>query len=504
MTIPMLVLTALLIVLFAVAFGLLFIYSLNLYFLIVMTLWKRGKVLKPAEIAEEPFVTVQVPLYNERYVSQRVISAVASLDWPHDRLQIQILDDSTDETRQIVAEAVRQWQERGIDITQVTRSNREGYKAGALANALPQAKGEFIAIFDADFIPPPSFLRQTVPALLHEPRAAFIQSRWDHLNHHDSWLTRIQAVAIDGHFAIEQYARCYGGFPFNFNGTAGVWRRSAIEDAGGWKSHTLTEDLDLSYRAWLNGWCGLYRPDVASPAELPPTMTAFRRQQARWAQGSIECARLLLPSVWRSRFGLLAKLEATIHLLGYMVNPIMAVLMIGYPVVVMLVGNMPNASVLFNAVNTVGPMTIAPTVFFLAAQMMMRRPEWRSLAAVALYQIIGAGMAMNTLRATIKALIGQRGEFLRTPKWGSQSPRTSSYRLRADVGVWIDVLWGVYCFVLALVGLSYGHTFIVLYGAMSALGSWWVALWTIWPDLRSAFRPERTSLKIDSAKGLSS
>jgi cellulose synthase/poly-beta-1,6-N-acetylglucosamine synthase-like glycosyltransferase len=473
-------------------------YSVNLYYLMGVTLWRR-RVTKLPDMAEIPYVTVQVPLYNERYVSRRIIDAVAKLDWPHDRLQIQVLDDSTDETKAIVAEAVEQWRARGLNIEQICRPNRTGYKAGALAYALPQATGELIAIFDADFIPPPTFLRDTVPALLNDPKAAFVQARWDHLNLQDSWLTRIQAIAIDSHFMIEQFARFSGGFAFNFNGTAGVWRRTAIDDAGGWQSHTLTEDLDLSYRAWLHGWHGLYRPEVLSPAELPPTMTAFRRQQARWQRGSIECARMLLPSIWRSKYPLLPKVQATIHLLGPLVTPIMAFLMLSYPLLLLILRQYPDAYIPMSLVNVSGPLTVAPTLFFLFSQLLARKPQWQAFVAVLLCQIIGAGMAMNTLRAVLKALLGQRGEFLRTPKWGDSKPTAGTYRLKPDVGVLIDLLWGFYCLVLVAVGLTYGHMFIIAYGLMSCLGSWWVALWTIWPSLRAAFQTRRAALTAKSA-----
>lgn len=498
MTVWVALLIVLLVVIYLPAFGMLLVYSINLLFLCCLALWQRRRVLRIVESGERPSVTVQVPLYNERYVSQRIIDAVARLDWPRDKLHIQILDDSTDETRQIVAEAVQRWRDEGVNIEQIHRPDRVGYKAGALAYGLERTQGEFIAIFDADFVPEPDFLRQTIPALMAEPRAGFIQVRWEHLNWEASWLTRIQAIAIDAHFAIEQYARYYGGYAFNFNGTAGVWRRTAIDDAGGWRHLTLTEDLDLSYRAWLRGWRGLYRRDLTSPAELPPTMTAFRRQQARWAQGSIECARLLLPSIWRSPYSLLAKIQASVHLLGPMVSPIMALVMLCYPPLLVVLSLLPNTGDIFPMISAIGPLTLAPTVFFLAAQVIVRRPDWRTLVAVILFQFIGAGMSMNTLRAIIKAWLGQRGEFLRTPKWGSVSLQSSNYRLKADLGVIIDLLWGLIGLLIAVLAARYNHLFMVVYGLMTCLGSWWVAIWTLWPDLRGMVTSKRPSLAINS------
>lgn len=483
------VLTVMTLLILILAFGMLILYSLNLYFLMTVAWVRRRQAIVATPQDDLPLVTVQIPLFNERHVSRRIIDAVARLDWPRDRLQIQVLDDSTDDTRQIVADHVQLWRARGVDISLVHRPTREGFKAGALACGMPEARGEFIAIFDADFIPPSHFLRSTVPALMQEPRAAFIQTRWDHLNREESWLTRIQSILLDGHFAIEQFARCYGGFAFNFNGTAGVWRRTAIEDAGGWKSHTLTEDLDLSYRAWIRGWRGLYRRDIASPAELPPTMTAFRRQQARWAQGGVECARLLLRPIWRSQHGLLPKIQATMHLLGYLLTSGMVTVMLCYPLLVALMHYHPESGLIFTVASLLGPITIAPTIFYIVAQSLLRPLAWRTIATIVMAQVLSLGMAMNTLRATIKAMIGQRGEFLRTPKFGGSAARASSYRLRADVSVLIDVLWGLFCLLAAVIGIRNGHTFVAVYGLMSCAGSWWVALWTVWPDLRAARTP---------------
>jgi cellulose synthase/poly-beta-1,6-N-acetylglucosamine synthase-like glycosyltransferase len=467
---------------------LLLIYSLNLYFMIIVTVWRQRRVMKVPKLSTFPKVTVQVPLYNERYVSRRVINAVAELDWPTNRLQIQILDDSTDETVDIVAECVAEWKAKGLDIVQVRRPDRVGYKAGALSYAMDMTDGDYVAIFDADFIPPVNFLRETIPLLEKDEKAAFIQTRWDHINLGDSWLTRIQAVAMDSHFMIEQFARFNSGFAFNFNGTAGVWRRSAIEDAGGWQSDTLTEDMDLSYRAWLRGWHGLYKHDLRSPAELPPTITAFRRQQTRWQRGSIECARMLLPTIWQSKYGFLAKLQATIHLLGPMVTPVMAFLMISYPFFILLESRFPGISAAYKLVEYIGPLTIAPTLFFILSQALARRPEWRSFFAVVLCQVMGAGMSMNTLRAVMRGLYGKGGgEFLRTPKYGSTQVASSVYHLKADMGVALDFLWGLFCLLAALIGSANNHNFIVVYGLMSCLGSWWVALWSLLPNLQFTF-----------------
>ncbi len=284
------------------------LYGLHALWLALAILSRRGDNIPPPPLRldELPHITVQLPIYNERHVVERLLDACAQLDWPRERLQIHVLDDSTDETRALVQRCVHRWRAEGVDIAVIERAERVGYKAGALAHALPHASGDFIALFDADFVPSPNFLREVVPHFLtagHE-RVAFVQARWAHLNANCSPLTDSQALAIDGHFAVEQAGRQAVGALFGFNGTAGVWRRACLEDAavGGWQADTLCEDLDLSYRAQLAGWQPLYLGHVEAPAEVPPQLTAFKRQQARWATGSIQTLRKLGGRVWREEF----------------------------------------------------------------------------------------------------------------------------------------------------------------------------------------------------------
>src|ERR671930_1944350 len=267
----------------------------------------------PEPPAEWPSVTVQLPLYNERYVARRVLEAVGRLDYPRDRLEIQVLDDSTDDTRVIVAEAASQLRARGLTVVHLHRRERTGFKAGALAAGLKEARGEFLAIFDADAVPEPDFLRKTIPHFT-EAWLAVVQTRWGHLNREFSLLTVAQALGIDGHFAVEQSARFWGNLLLNFNGTAGVWRKAAIEDAGGWTHDTLTEDLDLSYRAQLRGWRIVYVSNLIAPAEVPVEMNAFKSQQHRWAKGSIQTARKLLPEIVKAPLPLWTKYQAFVHL----------------------------------------------------------------------------------------------------------------------------------------------------------------------------------------------
>ena len=268
----------------------LFVYGVNAYLMVALHLRGRRRPRSTAPpLAVWPTVTVQLPIYNERYVARRLLEAVGALDYPADRLEIQVLDDSTDETTAIVIETAQTLAGRGLEVVHLHRRERAGFKAGALAAGLKEASGEFIAIFDADFVPPPDFLRRTLPHFA-DPGVAVVQTRWGHLNRDFSLLTVAQALGIDGHFAVEQAARARSGLFLNFNGTAGVWRRTAIDDAGGWTHDTLTEDLDLSYRAQLRGWRIEYRPEIVCPAELPVLVTGFKSQQRRWAQGSIQTA----------------------------------------------------------------------------------------------------------------------------------------------------------------------------------------------------------------------
>ena len=288
----------------------------------------------PAGHGDEPLVCVQIPVYNERYVARRVIDAVCALEWPRDRFEVQILDDSDDDTVAIVAGRAARWSRRGVSISHVRRGSRAGFKAGALAHGLKATAAPFIAIFDADFVPPADFLRRTMGAF-GDPEVGFVQARWGHLDEGYSWFTRLQALAIDFHFLVEQAVRSARGYFTNFTGTAGVWRRAAIEDSGGWSARTLTEDLDLSYRAQLRGWRAVYLEDLVVPEELPVSIDAYRRQQSRWATGSFQAAFSLLMPVMRSGHRPAVKFQAAVHLLAYAVGPLMLVQLACYPVLLL-------------------------------------------------------------------------------------------------------------------------------------------------------------------------
>jgi cellulose synthase/poly-beta-1,6-N-acetylglucosamine synthase-like glycosyltransferase len=325
-----------------------------------------------AHAAELPVVTVQLPIFDERTVAAQLIDACARLDWPRDRLEIQVLDDSRDETCAIVDARAAHWRGTGLDVQVLRRERRDGYKAGALAAGLRAARGELIAVFDADFTPAPDFLRRLAGAFA-DRRVGMVQARWQHRNRDASLLTRAQAVLLDGHFVVEHGARAALGVFFNFNGTAGVWRRQAILDGGGWQADTLTEDLDLSYRAQLAGWRFVYAPQVTCDAELPPDLAAFRSQQRRWARGSVQVARKLLPRLWRSRQRARVKLEAVAHLIGNAGYPLVLALAVMQPAVVTLHGRVPW----WLSLGAFAVTTASAVAFYDAGQRALGRP-WRA------------------------------------------------------------------------------------------------------------------------------
>ena len=388
----------------------------------------------PAPPSEWPRVTVQLPVYNERYVVERLLDAAAGLDYPRDRLEIQLLDDSTDATVEIAAKRIAWWRSQGVNIVHLRRVDRAGFKAGALQHGLEWASGDLLAIFDADFVPPPGFLRALVPYFQDET-VGMVQSRWEHLNETYSLLSRAQAISLDGHFIVEHTARMVGGSYFNFNGTAGILRKACIRDAGGWQSDTLTEDLDLSYRAQLKGWRFVFAPHVACPAELPVEMNAFKAQQHRWVKGSIQVARKLLPVIWRSPAPLAVKIEATFHL-TYNVAYVALLLLslIVYPVVL---ERYESRSLLFTIADTLLFLTatVSTLVYFGVAQQDLRGGWMKRIQYLPFVMSLGIGLAVNNTRAVLGALFGTRGGFIRTPKFRIAARGDSWRRKRYRVPV---------------------------------------------------------------------
>jgi cellulose synthase/poly-beta-1,6-N-acetylglucosamine synthase-like glycosyltransferase len=407
----------------------LFIFGVNFFYLTYVT-WRARRVRgEPPVLENWPRVTVQLPIFNELYVARRLIEAAARLDYSRRLLEIQVLDDSTDETVEIVGSLVAQLRDQGVNIVHLHRTDRRGFKSGALAAGLEQARGEFLAIFDADFLPPPDFLKRALP-FFQEPRVGFVQTRWGHLNRDYSFLTLLQSLAIDAHFMVEQFARSQAGFWFNFNGTAGIWRRAAIEAAGGWRNDTLTEDLDLSYRAFLCGWQARYLRDVVVPAELPVSFSAYRRQQHRWARGSLECAQKFLPQIWQSPIPFTHKMEASLHLLGYGVHLLLCALVLLYPLVLVLSMRYPSLISLFGIAIFFNATAFAPTIFFLVAQQQLGNRWWQLLPVILFISALGAGMMLNTVRAAVEILSRRKGVFERTPKFGIVQKRQDWTRNR--------------------------------------------------------------------------
>ena len=382
-------------------------------------LWMRRPLRPETPPAPEawPRVTVQLPLYNERLVVERAIDAAAALDYPRERLQIQVLDDSTDDTSSHAAAAVRRHRARGLDIVHLRRERREGYKAGALAAGLARASGSLVAVFDADFVPPPEFLRRLVPHFA-DAGVGMVQARWTHLNRDRSALTSAEAVLLDAHFLLEHTARMRRGLFLNFNGTAGIWRRDCIEDAGGWSSDTLTEDLDLSYRAQLAGWRFVFDDRVAVPAELPGEMEAFKSQQRRWTKGSIQTARKLLPEVWRRPLPAGVKREAFFHLTSNVAYPLLLVLSL-LLLPVMLARSLVPAWAVWTLHAGVLLFGIVPVALFLAAGQRAAGASWRALPRhVAGALVLGVGLSVNNARAVLEGLGSGLGDWERTPKTG--------------------------------------------------------------------------------------
>lgn len=366
--------------------------------------------------AEPPPLTVQLPVFNEAYVVERLIDAIARLRYPRDRFEVQVLDDSTDETSRIARRAVARWRARGLAIRYRHRAVRTGFKAGALADGMRLAAGELIAVFDADFAPPPDFLERAVGGFA-DPRVGMVQARWGHANRRYSLLTRLQALLLDGHFVLEHGGRHRGGCFFNFNGAAGVWRRAAIESAGGWQHDTLTEDLDLSYRAQLAGWRFVFLPDVVAPAELPVEMSAFKSQQHRWAKGSIQTCRKVLPAVLRADLPLRVKAEAFLHLtanFNYLLVLALCVLIL--PALVARGGGARGLLLVDAAV--FGLAAVSVVTFHAVSQRALGGRWWARLRDLPAMAALGLGLSVNNALAVVEALSGRTGEFRRTPKYG--------------------------------------------------------------------------------------
>jgi cellulose synthase/poly-beta-1,6-N-acetylglucosamine synthase-like glycosyltransferase len=398
--------------------------------------------------AELPRVTVQLPMFNELCVAERIIDAACALEYPADRLQIQVLDDSTDETQGIARACVERWKARGVDVSYLHRVNRQGFKAGALEHGLASATGELVAIFDADFLPPTDYLLRSVHHFT-DPRVAVVQARWGHINREHSLLTRAQAIFLDGHFLVEHSARNRSGRFFNFNGTAGMWRLAAIRDGGGWQHDTLTEDLDLSYRTQLRGWKFVYLPEVVAPAELPEDMNAFKAQQHRWAKGSIQTALKLWPVIRKAGLSAEDRKEAFFHLTANMAWVVMIPLAILLPISCVVRISHGWFEVLLVDLPFFTMATLSVLMFYAVSQAEQGRGWWDRVKLLPFVMALGIGLSVNNARAVVEALMGYQTGFVCTPKAGVGGPaavkrKGSGYRALATFQPLVELALAAY------------------------------------------------------------
>ncbi|MET0339347.1 MAG: glycosyltransferase [Polyangiales bacterium] len=416
---------------------------------LVYLFWRHRNHLppEPQPFAELPVVTVQLPMYNELNVAERLLESIALLDYPRDKLELQVLDDSTDETVEIVNRKVAELRERGFDITHIHRTDRRGFKAGALEQGMKVAKGDFLMVFDADFVPTPGILKRLI-AHFTDPKVGMVQARWDHLNRDYSMLTRAQALMLDGHFVIEHIARNRSGRFFNFNGTAGIWRKTAIIDAGGWQHDTITEDMDLSFRAQIRGWRFVYVPDAVAPAEVPCEMNSFKGQQFRWAKGSAQTTKKLLPMVLKAKLPLRVKLECIFHLtnnFAYLFLVALACLQLPN---MLLRRNMDDPRLLLLDV----PLFIATSgsiiLFYLSTHYFLYRSVWGAAKRLPLMMALGIGLSLNNSHAVLEGLFSRDAEFVRTAKHGitrkGESWKKRKYKAGKHVATFLEVAFGLY------------------------------------------------------------
>jgi len=446
-------------VLYVIAGVGLVLYGFNCYFSIFLFLknFKKNRksdsetlenFLKSPDADRLPKVTTQLPIFNEGTCAERLIESVCAMEYPKHLHEIQVLDDSTDDCVNISAKKVAEMKEKGYNITLIHRTDRRDYKAGALKEGMEKCDGEFLAIFDADFVPEKNFLMRTVPYMVMDKKIGLVQGRWGHLNRTESGLTLAQSIGIDGHFVIEQSARSWGGLFMNFNGTAGVWRRAAIDDAGGWEGDTLTEDMDLSYRSQLVGWKMKFVFDVLVPAELPADINAFKSQQYRWAKGSIQTAIKDLPRVFASGQSLKVKIQSFLHTTHYTIHPLMLFTAVSaFPLLAFghsRFGNMPvwTFTTLFAIIALAA---VAPSTLYFVAQKFSGSAGWKKrMAALPLLMSLGVGIAVSNTCAVLSAVFGLKSPFIRTPKQGGATC-LKKFKQKFPKIAFVELFVGVYC-----------------------------------------------------------
>lgn len=432
---------------------------------------RAQKPLVRFDESELPVITVQLPLYNEATVAARLIQAAGRFDYPKDRLEIQVLDDSSDETRKIASKQVDELRARGVDARYVRRPSRVGYKAGALDYGLKTAKGQLVAMFDADFVPQPSFLRDIVHHFT-DNKVGMVQTRWAHMNRSTNLLTEIQALMLDGHHLVENCARFGSGLYFNFAGTGGMWRRKAIDDAGGWQHDTLTEDLDLSYRAQMAGYQFIYRPDIQTPSELPEDLSALRAQQHRWAKGTVQTARKLLPTVvGNSSLSVHQRIEAVFHMLPHFAYPLIMLLsVLLLPALVLLPAADVRTMMLVDLPLCFGA-TGSIAAFYATAEMSQGRSAWGAVRRLPILIGLGAGLSPHLSRAVYSGMTSMSGEFVRTPKRGEKAGR---YRMGATLP-WVELILAALCGAAAVASIETGHWFATPFCLLFTWGHSYVA-----------------------------
>lgn len=455
-------------------------YTLNFYYLTFLSV-RRKEVFTTKEMGT-PTVTIQLPIYNEKYVAKRLVDAVCGLDYPKDKMKIMILDDSDDETVELLAKEVNYYKKQGFQIEHIRRGTRKGYKAGALKYAMQITDSEYVAIFDADFIPPNWFLKRAIPHF-SKPNIGLIQCRWGHVNENYSTITQVQALSLDFHFLIEQKAKSNSHLFMNFNGTAGIWKRDCIDDAGGWHTATLVEDLDLSYRAQMKGWKCIFLPDIVVDAELPVQMNGAKRQQFRWAKGSIQCAIKLLGGIAIKRsVSIEAKIQAFIQLTRHIVYPLMLIQFLALPI--LLAGDINLYLVSFiPALTIVAYLAMGPGAYLMIIQKMYNK-SWKSKAKILPTLIVwNAGMSVNNTVAVFDAVFGKKNEFLRTPKYGiinkQDDWRDKAYNLPFTKTTLLEIFFGVYGIMGILISIFSNNPIFAPIIAIQTIGFFFIAFMSI-------------------------
>tara|TARA_B110001454_G_scaffold13890_1_gene12568 strand:- start:15487 stop:17505 length:2019 start_codon:yes stop_codon:yes gene_type:complete len=452
-------------------------YTCNFYYLAFLS--SRRKDENFTSDIGEPTITIQLPIYNEKYVATRLVDAVCAQDYPKEKMRIMILDDSDDDTVNMMHQTVLKYQSQGFDISHVRRGTREGYKAGALKHAMKSTTSDFVAIFDADFIPPEWYLKKAIPHFTNS-KIGLIQCRWGHVNENYSALTQAQALNLDFHFLIEQKAKSNSHLFMNFNGTAGIWRKECIDDAGGWHTATLVEDLDLSYRAQMKGWKCLFLPDIVVDAELPVQMNGAKRQQFRWAKGSIQCAIKLLGSILLKRkITFDAKLQAFIQLTRHIVFPLMLIQFITLPILLASEVNLYIVSFL-PAVTLATYLAMGPGAYLLVIHKMYKK-NWKAHAKALPYLLVySIGMSVNNTVAVFDGVIGKKNEFLRTPKYGivknDDDWRDKAYNLPFTKTTLLELFFAVYGILGIFIAIFSNNPIFVPIIGLQTVGFFYIAL----------------------------